>query len=292
MREIEIKIDDEFAGKTVKELLFSEFLLTSKLVTKLKSTNGILVNDENVTVRKIVKKGDVLKVIMTDEKSENIVPNDIPLDIIYEDEDILAVNKPFDMPTHPSINHYEGTLANAVMHYYNDTDFVFRAVNRLDKDTTGIVLIAKNQYSAGFLNKQIMNRDIKKEYLAICKGELPKTHDIIEAPIKREEESVIKRVVSHDGQYAKSEYWVMDEKNGYSLVRLKPYTGRTHQLRVHMAYIGNPIYADYIYGEEIIGERTRLHCYSMEFIRPSDNKQIKLTTPKPDDFFIDFIKVV
>lgn len=286
MRELEIEIDGRLSGKTVKELLFSELLLTSKLVTKLKSTNGILVNNKNVTVRRILQKGDVLKVIMTDEKSENIVPNDIPLDIIYEDEDILAVNKPFDMPTHPSINHYEGTLANAVMHYYKDTDFVFRAVNRLDKDTTGIVLIAKNQYSAGFLNKQIMNRDIKKEYMAICCGEFLNKNDIIEAPIKREEESVIKRIVSPDGQYAKSEYWVVDEKNGFSLVRLKPYTGRTHQLRVHMAYIGNPIYADYIYGKEIIGERIRLHCHSMEFMRPSDNRQITLAAPKPCDFFI------
>ncbi len=291
MREIEFIIDEE-DGKTVKELLFSKLYLTSKLVTRLKSTGGILVNDENVTVRKILKKGDILKVIITDEKSENIVPNDIPIDIIYEDEDILAVNKPCDMPTHPSINHYEGTLANAVMHYYRDTDFVFRAVNRLDKDTTGIVLIAKNQYSAGYLNRQIMNRDIKKEYMAICCGKFSKENGIIEAPIKREEESVIKRVVSPDGQYAKSEYWVIDEKDGFSLVRLKPYTGRTHQLRVHMAYIGNPIYADYIYGTEIIGERTRLHCYSMEFMRPSDNKLITLTAPKPDDFFVDFIALV
>lgn len=286
MREIDIRIDSELSGKTVKELLFSKLFLTSKLVTKLKSTNGILVNDECVTVRKVLEKGDVLKVVLSDEKSQNIIPNDIPLDVIYEDMDILVVNKPCDMPTHPSINHYEGTLANAVMYYFRDIDFTFRAVNRLDKDTTGLVIIAKNQYAAGFLNNQIMNRDIKKMYMAICCGEIPKVNGIIEAPIKREKESVIKRVVSPDGQYAKTEYWVLDKQDGFSLVKLMSYTGRTHQLRVHMAHINTPIYSDYIYGEEIVGERTRLHCYSMEFINPSDNKKIVLSAPIPKDFFI------
>ncbi len=286
MREIELRIDKNLSGKTVKELLFEKLFLAANLVTKLKSTKGILVNDECVTVRKVLKDGDILKVVLEDENSQNIIPNNIPLDIIYEDEDVLVVNKPCNMTTHPSINHYEGTLANAVMHYFRDTKFTFRAVNRLDRDTTGIVVIAKNQYSAGFLNKQIMNRDIKKTYLAICCGKLPKENDIIDAPIKREKESVIKRVVAPDGQYAKTEYWVEDFQNGFSLVKLMPYTGRTHQLRVHMSYINAPIYSDFIYGEEIKGERVRLHCSSMEFKRPSDKKTILLKAPKPKDFFM------
>lgn len=286
MRELELRIDDDLSGKTVKELLFEKLFLASNLVTKLKSTKGILVNDECVTVRKVLQTGDVLKVVFADENSENIIPNNIPLDIIYEDEDLLVVNKPCNMPTHPSFKHYEGTLANAVMYYFRDTNFTFRAVNRLDRDTTGIVVIAKNQYSAGFLNKQIMNRDIKKTYLAICCGKLPKENDIIDAPIKREKESVIKRVVASDGQRAKTQYWVEDFQNGYSLVRLMPHTGRTHQIRVHMAHINTPIYGDFVYGKEIDGERVRLHCLSMEFRRPSDNKNILLKAPKPKDFFI------
>lgn len=286
MRELELRIDKNLSGKTVKELLFEKLFLASNLVTKLKSTKGILVNGECVTVRRVLEEGDVLKVILEDENSQNIIPNNIPLDIIYEDEDLLVVNKPCNMPTHPSFKHYEGTLANAVMYYFRDTNFTFRAVNRLDRDTTGIVVIAKNRYSAGFLNKQIMNRDIKKTYIAICCGNLPKENDIIDAPIKREKESVIKRVVSPDGQRAVSEYWVEDFKDGFSLVRLMPYTGRTHQLRVHMSYINAPIYGDFIYGKEIDGERVRLHCLSMEFKRPSDNKSILLEAPKPKDFFI------
>ncbi len=286
MKEIEVKIDELLSGKTVKEILFSHLLLTSRLVTRLKASDGIWLNGERVTVRKVVNENDVLKILIKSEKSENIVPNDIALDIIYEDEDVLVVNKPADMPTHPSIGHFDGTLANAVMYYFRDTDFMFRAVNRLDRDTTGLVVIAKNQYSAGYLNQQIMNRDIKKMYLAICCGVPEISNGVIEAPIKRESESVIKRVVAPEGQYAKTEYWVMNSRDGFSLVKLKPHTGRTHQLRIHMAYINTPIYSDFIYGEEIKGERTRLHCYCMEFRRPSDGQTLVLNAPIPNDFFI------
>ncbi len=286
MKEIKLEIKNELDNRTVKEILFSNLLLTSRLVTSLKKTDGILLNGEAVTVRKVVKAGDVLTVRIKSEQSDNILPNNIPLDILYEDEDILAVNKPKDMPTHPSLGHYEGTLANAVMYYFKGTDFMFRAVNRLDRDTTGIVLVAKNQYAAAYLNKQITNREIKKMYLAICCGVPKEEHGIIEAPIKREDDSVIKRVVAPDGQYAKSEYWVVNRKDGFSLVKLKPYTGRTHQLRVHLAHINTPIYSDFIYGDEIKGERTRLHCYSMEFKRPSDEETILINAPIPEDFFI------
>lgn len=286
MKEIIVKIDDEMSGKTVKEILFSHLYLTSRLVTKLKKTQGIWLNDEDVTVRKVVEKGDILKVLIKSENSQNIIPNNIPINIVYEDEDMLVVNKPANMPTHPSIGHFEGTLANAVVYYFKDTDFTFRAVNRLDRDTTGLVVIAKNQYSANYLNQQITNRDIKKMYMAICCGEIENNYGVIEAPIKRESDSVIKRVVAFDGQYAKSEYWVVNTKDGFSLVKLKPHTGRTHQLRVHMAYINAPIFSDFIYGKEIEGERTRLHCYSMELKRPSDGKTMEFLAPIPDDFFI------
>lgn len=286
MKEIEVKIDGELSGKTVKEILFAHLFLTSRLVTKLKASDGIILNGENVTVRKVANEGDILKIKIKSDGSKNIVPNNIPIDIIYEDEDIIAVNKPYDMPTHPSVGHFEGTLANALMYYFKNTDFTFRAVNRLDRDTTGIVLVAKNQYSAGYLNRQIMNREIKKSYVAICCGNFREKSGIIEAPIKRESDSVIKRVVSPDGQYAKSEYRVIKTENGFSLAELEPHTGRTHQLRVHMAYNKTPIYGDFIYGEEVVGERTRLHCCSMKFRLPSNGEEILLTASMPNDFFI------
>lgn len=286
MKEIIVKIDEDLSGKTVKEILFSHLKFTSKLVTKLKVTKGIWLNDELVTVRKVLEKDDILKILLKSQNSQNIIPNDIPLNIVYEDEDMLVVNKPANMPTHPSMGHFEGTLANAVMYYFKDTDFTFRAVNRLDRNTTGLLVIAKNQYAANYLNQQITNRDIKKIYMAICCGKIENSYGVVEAPIKRESDSVIKRVVASDGQYAKSEYWVVNSRDGFSLVKLRPHTGRTHQLRVHMAYINAPIYSDFIYGKEIEGERTRLHCYSMELKRPSDGKTVVFSAPIPDDFFI------
>ncbi len=287
LRKIEFKITADLSGAEVKQILYKSLSLSSKLIRKLKTyEDGILLNYNKVTVSHKVFEGDILTVNIKDEASLNIVPNDIPLDIVYEDEDILAVNKPYNMPTHPSINHYEGTLANGVMNYYKDKDFAFRAVNRLDRDTTGIVLIAKNRYSAEFLSRQIRNGEIKKTYLAICMG-VPKPYDgVIDAPIKRKEDSVITRVVAYDGQYAKTGYSVIKSENGCSLVKLNPETGRTHQIRVHMAHIGHPLYGDFIYGEEIEGERTRLHCRALSFYHPVKEEIMTLTADVPDDFFI------
>ena len=288
MKKIEIIIDEFLENRDIKSILFEHLGLSQRLVTRLKKTDGIRLNGEHQTVRKRVMSGDVLTIRMNEDKNENIVANNIPIDIVYEDEDILVVNKPKNMPTHPSHSHYENTLANALCYRYRNEDFVFRAITRLDRDTTGLVLLAKNQFVANKLCKQIGDRKIKKEYLAICCGELPQKEGIVEQGIVRESESVIKRVVSENGQYAKTSYSVLEYKNGLSLVRLYPETGRTHQIRVHMSYIGTPLYADFIYGEEIKGERTRLHCSALEFSHPVTGEKMFLSCPAPDDF--DIIK--
>lgn len=284
MKTIEIVITEELSGKDIKSILFNHLRFSSRLVTMIKTDGEILINKSHATVRKTVELGDILSLVIPERKSQNIVPNNIKLDVIYEDEDILLVNKPYNMPTHPSQGHYENTLANAVMYRYRDTDFVFRAVNRLDRDTTGIVLIAKNQYCANMLCNEIKERRIQKEYIAVCCGKLPFDAGTVEAPIIRGDKSIIKRSVSDDGQYAKTDYTVLAYENGYSLVKLIPHTGRTHQIRVHMANLGTPLFGDFIYGKEIDGERTRLHCYSMEFIHPSIKETMKFIAPIPDDF--------
>ncbi len=288
MKEIEIIIDEGLENRDIKSILFEHLKLSQRLVTRLKKNDGIRLNGEHQTVRKRVVSGDVLTIRMSEDKNENIVPNNIPVDIVYEDDDILVVNKPKNMPTHPSHGHYENTLANALCYRYRNENFVFRAVTRLDRDTTGLVLLAKNQYVANKLCKQIGDRKIKKEYLAICCGQLPKKDGFVEAAIKRESDSVIKRVVSENGQYAKTVYSVLKYKDSLSLVKLYPETGRTHQIRVHMSHIGAPLFADFIYGEEIEGERTRLHCSALEFSHPVSGEKIYLSCPAPDDF--DIIK--
>ena len=247
MRKIEFKVSEDLSGKEIKSILYKNLSLSSKLIRKLKTyDDGILLNNKKATVREKVSAGDILLINILDEVSVNIVPNDIPLDVLYEDEDIIAINKPYNMPTHPSQNHYEGTLANGVMNYFKGTDFTFRAINRLDRDTTGVVLVAKNRYSSELFCRQIRNGDMQKTYLAICKGKPEQIKGVIDAPIKRKEDSVITRIVAEDGQSAKTFYEVVKTENGYSLIKLKPKTGRTHQIRVHMAHIGHPLYGDFI----------------------------------------------
>lgn len=287
LKQIKLHISEDLSGREIKSILFGKYKMSSSLVKELKQTaNGIMLNSERVTVRNRVKCGDILEINITEGRSENIVPNSIPIDIIYENEDILAVNKPCNMPMHPSVHHYENTLANAVVNYYQNTDFVFRAVSRLDKDTTGVVVIAKNKYSSEILSRQMRERDIVKKYLAVCCGVPNPRYGTIEVPIGRQDNSIIKRIVSKDGQYAKTDYEVIKTVGDISLVSLTPHTGRTHQLRVHMAYIGCPLYGDFAYGTEIPGERTRLHCSSLEFTNPQDGKRLTLTAPMPKDFLL------
>ena len=187
------------------------------------------------------------------------------------------------MPTHPSLGHFEGTLANAVMYYYKDVPFTFRAITRLDRDTSGVVLLAKNIVSADRLSKSLINGDMTKEYMALCVGLPSPLSGRISAPIKREKEGIIKRCIAEDGKTAITDYTVEKEKDGLCLIRLFPKTGRTHQLRLHLSHIGTPIFSDFLYGEEIKGERTRLHCTKLSFPHPFSGEEIEITAPLPDD---------
>lgn len=283
MKILEFKATEQLNNKTLKHLLFNFLELSDKLVADLKKGDFIFVNGEKCTVRKILKTNDSVKIIIPETETSDIVPVKGELEILFEDEDIIAVNKPANMPTHPTKYHVDDTLANLVCGYIGD-EFVFRAVNRLDKDTTGVVLVAKNRYSAEILNRQIRNKEIQKTYMAICRGVLEE-NKIIEANIKKETERGIKRIVSPDGQYAKTDYFPIKSINNHTLVKLCPKTGRTHQLRVHMAHMGHPLYGDYIYGKEE-NTRTLLHCYEMEFTHPITKEKMCIKAHLPDDFFI------
>jgi len=283
MKTLEFTITEQLNNKTVKYMLFDYFALSDKLVADLKKGEFIKVNEESCTVRKELKTGDIVKITIPETEKSDILPTKGKLDILFEDEDILVLNKPANMPTHPTKYHLTDTLANLVCGYMGE-GFVFRAVNRLDKDTTGVVLVAKNRFSAEMLNRQIRNKEIQKTYMAICCGILEE-NIIIEANIKKETERGIKRIVSPDGQYAKTECFPVKSENNCTLVKLCPKTGRTHQLRVHMAHMGHPLYGDYIYGREE-DTRTLLHCSQMEFTHPETKKKIHITAHLPDDFFI------
>ena len=289
---VKIIISEEHHGKTVKELLAGFLKFPSSTITFLKSRErGILLNGERVTVRKSLKHGDILELEYTDDQTvaelSNIIPVNLPLDIIYQDDEIIALNKPPFMPTHPSHNHQDDTLANALRYYFDSRDipFIFRAVNRLDNNTSGIVLVAKNRLSAGRLSNDIAKKKISKSYLAVLHGVPEDECGEICAPIKREQDSIIRRIVSEDGAYSLTKYRTIFSNGMYSLVEATPVTGRTHQLRVHFAHIGHPICGDTLYGHpsEFI-DRQALHAYKLKFSHPYDSKEIMLTAKPPKDF--------
>ena len=286
-REILYIIDGEY--KDIQDYLKSKGYSSSNIIDLKKYENGIMLNGVWAYMNQKPAVNDRLLVrVCENKKSENIVPVDIKLDIKYEDEDILVINKAGDMPIHPSLNNYENSLANALMHYYKGENFVFRCINRLDKDTTGLTIVAKHFLSAGILNIAMQNRQIKRVYNAIVKdeGRLPDA-DTIDLPIAREDDTLIKRKVSSDGQMAVTHFKVLKRFEKYSLIELRLETGRTHQIRVHMSHIGAPLVGDYLYNENDCGKsfvRPLLHSKSLEFIHPITGERMYLECDLPVDF--------
>lgn len=283
MRELTLTIEEKHTNYNVGMLLKKHFGLSSRLITKLKQSGGIKLNGEVVTVRKEVKINDILCIAMPEGISHNVIPVELPIDILYEDDDILAVNKPKNMPVHPSMNNYDNTLGNAVMFYYKDKPFVYRPVNRLDRDTTGIVIIAKTPQASHDLSRQMQESKFKKEYLALIDGIPSPEYGIIDAPIKREQESIIKRCVASDGQRAITEYVIIDKNDTSSVAHIKLHTGRTHQIRVHFSHIGHPLKYDYLYGTEEIGKTFCLHCYKLTFFHPVTKERVTLICNPPGE---------
>lgn len=282
---LKYKAKSDDAGKSVKHIIEREYSLSSRTLSKLKRNGGIRVNGCVVTVRFCLSENDVLTLSLDDTPSEKIEKVDIPLDVLYEDNDVLLVNKPLAMPTHPSQGHHNDTLANAVMYRYRDTDFTFRAITRLDGDTTGVVLIARNALSAQRLTDSLKQGGIRKEYAAVVLGKPENKSGIIDAPIARCEDSVIKRKVSIDGKNAITEYVLeMTTSDGlYSLVKAFPVTGRTHQIRLHLSHMGYPIYGDFLYGVPIDGVRAYLHCRRLTFTHPTSKEILTVEAPLPQD---------
>lgn len=277
----EIKI--EYEDRKISEFL-KEHFYSSKFLTKLRHTeNTIRLNGEFVYMNTRLKADDTLEIIYTeDPEPSSIVPVKLDFEIVYEDEDILVINKPYNMPVHPSINNYENTLANAIAYYFESKNqkFTFRCINRLDKDTTGLLIVAKHQLSAAVLSYFMKNRMIKREYLAIASGIFENKSGTINEKIGRKNNSLIERCIDNEnGETAVTHYEVIQEislDNLYndslkyaSLLRVHLDTGRTHQIRVHMKHLGHPLLGDRLYNEIPDDfERQALHSYSLSFKHP------------------------
>ena len=288
---MEIICGKESDGKTVKHLL-SEMKISAKTVTALKKkTYGITVDGQHVTVRHVLRRGQVLALDISDEQSsQNIIPSPIPMEMLFEDGASIAANKPPFMPTHPSHGHYSDTLANALCYRMQNSGepFVFRPVNRLDRNTSGVVLIAKNRVAAASLSESLQNGLITKKYLAILDGIPTENSGKIETYIRRRQESIIYREVcdeSPDADFALTEYEILEISGKNALVCASPITGRTHQLRLHFAHLGCPIVGDDLYGQESeFIDRQALHAYLLSFPAPQSGEKITVTAPLPDDF--------
>ena len=270
-----IIVTEAMHNRKIEYILSGDLHLSGGIMKKLKRAGGILLNGKAARTNECVKEGDELCLVFPEEKSENIVPEEMKLDILYEDEDILAINKPSGIITHPVGEHLKGTLANGVM-FHLKSKSAFHVITRLDKETSGVVLIAKNALSAQKLNDAMKKHEIKKEYVAVTAGCPSEMWGIINAPIKRGEG--IKRFVAPDGKKAVTEYFVEKTDEGRSLVRVKPITGRTHQIRVHLNHIGTPIVGDWLYGETN-GQRLMLHCRKIEFCHPSTGELLEIQAP-------------
>ena len=301
---MEFIISELQAGKSVLSYLKSSVGLSSGNISSLKNIpNGITVNGRQVTVRYILSAGETLSIKEEDNIdsiNHNIKPVDIPVEIIYEDENLIAVNKPPNMPTHPSHGHTDDTLANALAYIFSlrNIPFVFRAAGRLDRNTSGVVLISKNRMAASQLYGAFTNKQITKRYLAVLSGELPLDGRIItiDSYIKRESDSIITRTVcgseTPGAMQAITNYKVLYSGNGITLVDVLPETGRTHQLRVHFSSIGHPILGDELYGKaSLLISRHALHAAAITIPMPLSKQLKTFRAATPPDIADLFFKI-
>ena len=243
MNQIVYSVTAEQAGMTILTFLRRQGISTG-MMRRLKQTDGIRLNGDSVTVRHTLQEGQTLVLQMPSSRSA-IVPVPMDLDVVYEDDWLLAVNKPSGMPTHPSQNHYEDTLANGVAHYFQNTPFTFHPITRLDRYTAGLVLIAKNPVAAAHLSRQAKAGTMQKTYFALTDGIPQPLSGTVDLPIGRVEGSVIAREIRPDGKPSLTRYETVATQNTTAWVKVQPITGRTHQIRVHMAAIGCPLLHDF-----------------------------------------------
>ncbi len=314
-RSITYEITAADANQKVSSFLKHKGYSTQNRVNLKKDEKSIRVNGVCVFQNAILRAGDVLEVqIREQESSDGIIPVELSLDIVYEDEDLLVINKPAGMPIHPSLHNYDNSLGNALAWYFKKQDkpFVFRCINRLDRDTSGLTIVAKHMVSGAILSQMVAAKSkegleadgIHREYLAIVEGHVTPEQGVIDAPIARKESQCLERVVDwENGERAVTHYQVIRQTADYSLVALQLETGRTHQIRVHMSYLGYPLVGDFLYNPNYAGNqidrvtdtqakektadypihRQALHAHKISFSHPMTGKHMDFCVPMPDD---------
>lgn len=281
-----VKENDNYTN--IKDLLKNYFEISDRLLVKLKHNQKLFINDVSVPVNAPLHTNDVVSIFIDFvEDNSNIVSTEMDLNIIYEDDAFLIVNKPAGIPVHPSMDHFEDSLSNGIKFYFDKIGLqkMIRPVNRLDKDTSGLVVFAKNEYVQECLVKQMKTKQFVKEYIAICNGVFENNSGTINAPIARKANSIIERCVNENGDTAITHFEVLETASNYSVVKCLLETGRTHQIRVHMAYIGHPLLGDTLYGTTSpLIARQALHACKIKFIHPISKNNLEFLAPLPSDF--------
>ncbi len=276
------------SGLCVAQFLKNRRYSSANLTDLKKMPESILINGVPAFMIARLCSGDLLTVYIREMvSSPKIPPVPLPLDIVYEDEDLLVVNKPADMPIHPSMRNYTHSLGNAVAWYFANQNcpFVFRCINRLDHNTSGLTIIAKHPISGSILSSMVKSREIRREYFGIVRGTVSPPSGTITAPLGRKPGSIIERTIDFEnGESAVTHYRTVAEQNGHSLVELHLETGRTHQIRIHMKYLGFPLIGDSLYNPDMewIG-RQALHSHRLKFFHPITRKPMEFTAPLPAD---------
>ena len=289
-RTITYKITDSGQNIRIDSFLRKHGYSMQNLTLLKKMPESILKNGEWSYMQTTLQAGDILTVRIQEETSSpNIPAVNLPIDIVYEDEDIIVINKAAGMPIHPSLNNYRNSLANALMWYYEQQNkpFIFRCTNRLDRDTSGLIIAAKNDYAHQKLAAQLQDHTLARTYECLAVGNFKEDSGTVDAPIGRHRTDRKKMAVVPDGRRAVTHWEVIARYRGVTHLRCRLETGRTHQIRVHLAYIGHPILGDTVYGAKkpvpgLTGQC--LHATALEFIHPATGKKISLTCPLPEEF--------